>query len=174
MSVDLTIIPTIEQPLKWESLLKHWRSFLTYEQNELLGQNPALFHLGTHERLEDNATLAVNAHYYPKLTIPNTLSLSLNSNQSIGVADREDEYLRGSNLSEDSIQKISHQWKSIGYSFNVDSMGGRGVHESHLMIGLVKAITLMCEGYVVVDSDAFAIGEGIYTLDQFMNIQPKF
>ncbi|SRR5260221_4273886 len=173
MSIDVDVFPTKPELIYWGVLKERWQALLGSPSDELLGKNPTCHFLGTDEPVNDNSQLLIGSAYYFRLTIPNTVGLTIVSNSAVGIDEKGwlEDY--GRNLTPDIIEKYSVLWKAVGYCYFLESMGGRSKQESKVLIPLTSAIAELCSGNVVISSSNFDLGVGVYSADAFLHAFPN-
>jgi hypothetical protein len=176
MSLDLVIIPTVNQPIRWLDLKKQWLAYMNKSQRQLVGTGVLLKEVGSHKLVVGSSLLELSGHYYFELVIPCTLVLGVSTNEQLEFAGYEQEIIEdyGRNLTTEVIRFIAQRWSSLGYGFDITSMGGRSKHESGLMVALASALAALCEGWIGVETTGFGDSPAMYTSEQFRIIDPEF
>jgi hypothetical protein len=174
MSIDLDILATVPELICWGNVKNKLQKLLSPAEGKILGEHPALLHLGLNKAVGEDERLSLNSSYYLSLTIANTLSITVMPNE--GNLD-ELEYLEdyGRNLEPGEIETLAKRWRTARHYYGICSLGGRSQPEPKLFVTLATAIAYSCVGYVIVmNNDIFDLGVGVYTPEQFRHTQPKF
>ena len=167
MSVDLDIAPRQAGAFTWASLCRQWGQRLDTGGADMFGPHPQMCRIGSMTPVAEDERLMPPAHYFFRLAVPCTLSLSVSANK-----DDLDEtlYLEdyGRNLDPARIAELAEQWRRVGHTYGISSGGGRSKVEPELFIALACSLADLCDGHVILMNDGvFDLGVGVYTPAQF-------
>lgn len=173
MSVEIEILPT--KGLSSADRIVHlWSELLGEEKSGLLGDSPRLVEAETREPITSNSKFPImGKNYFFELAVENTLSLGIDfSSQYYDEKEFVLDYAR--NLNSEAQAELVRKWRKSGYLISLESLGGRGPHESSLFITLAKALAYECAGYIVLEHDCYNLPVGVYNLEQLRDLNVTF
>lgn len=173
MSVDLQVIPTVDEPTTWRAVLRQLRDAADEGLTALLGEEPRLLALDSKTAVPPDQRLATGRSYVFELGFPNTLVLDVTPNEGFF---EEREFLEdyGRNLSREDLETLIVRWKRSGHSYGISSMGGRTGPEPQVFLALATAIARATAGWVVAMESVIDVGVGVYEPDELELAQPAF
>ncbi|MGG6294147.1 hypothetical protein ACQ4M4_06965 [Leptolyngbya sp. AN02str] len=175
MSVDIEVIPVKNKTFTWEALKFELLALsLDQQVSLLLGREPKLLKLSSRHEVEVGQVILPTNYYCFQLTRDNTLMLSCDKNAE--TYTDEQAYLDdfGRNLTPDIRAYISKCWAEVGYSYAVESWGGRTEGETVLLVAISKAIARLLDGFIVIKDDLFSLPVGVYSPSEFSSCKPMF
>lgn len=175
MSVEVEIVPTAPDLIRWKTLTQELRRpRLTLAAQGIFGSKPLLRRQGTHEIISDDSVLGPGRYYF-ELNEPNTLGLTVDRNGDL--CTDEEEVLMDFARNMDALQKkeIARLWKAAGISYVISSFAGRHRCEAELFVCLCVSVGRLCHGVILVkDPSLFSVPVGCYSPEEFEQTQPLF
>jgi hypothetical protein len=169
MSVEFQIIPSLEERWTWRDLRENVMGLALDEQaRAILGSDPQLEDWRDNSILDENAPLVLG-RYYSLITGANT-TLSIAGELLETETDEQQlvrEYAR--NLTWPQIEALELRWLRFGYSYSVETRGGRAVGEGKLFTALCASIAMLSRGTVLVKERVVTLPIGVYDWEEFAN-----
>lgn len=173
MSIDVDIMSTTLEIVRWGDVVTSFRRALDSTINEILGEHLVLRAQNSHETVNPTDHLSLNKSYYLELSIPNTLAISTAANAgNINEHDYLEDY--GRNLPIIIQNNLVSRWHIAGHYYEISTTIGRGKFEPQLFVALASAVAQSCEGYVIIMNKSFDLDVGVYSPQDFRNALPLF
>lgn len=179
MSLVSYVCPISIKTVEWSSIRSAWQMALGLHSVEILGNQPNLVRLFPKPEImaPDEFKLFdpvetklefLDDLYTFKTKAESKISLSTKSNSiHEGIDEYELIYTYGYNLNSEAIEDITHQWKTVGYYFRIESFPIQNEHRLMLIHTLTLAIAQVCNGYIVFAGPSDLLETGVYTAKEF-------
>jgi hypothetical protein len=177
MSIDIEILPMVNTPIRWIDLKSQIAKFFHQRElnslvNTLIWKDPKLLNLRSNIEIADEEAIRPTTNYAFSLACNNTLILCCDNNAE--TYTNEQEFLEdfGRNLKKDHQSQIADRWEKVGYTYAIDSSGGRAKGELDLLIIIACALAQLSKGFAVIkDNDVFSFPVGVYSAMEFLKCE---